>query len=343
VTNVKVLDSEDEPGYDRLVRSRPESLLYHSLHYRDLLCDYLGCRQEYLVALQDGEIRGVLPLMWTGTDGARIYNSLPFYGSIGSVLASTIEARDALLAAYNERATACSTRAATLVSNPFADEQPPPPAHTTTDRRLSQVTELPVDRADKEAVLELVDPSARRNVRKAEREGVEVARDASELGTLARIHEDNIRALDGLPKPPEFFAAVTRHFEPERDYDLYVARLAGEVVGCLLVFYFNRTVEYFTPAVEYDHRSRQPLAAILAHAMADAAARGFSRWNWGGTWETQEGVFRFKRKWGARARPYDYFIQLNDESLGRSTPAQLRECFGHFYVVPFDALEGARR
>ena len=79
-----------------------------------------------------------------------------------------------------------------------------------------------------------------------------------------------------------------------------------------------------------------------APAMADAAARGFKRSNWGGTWKSQEGVFRFKRKWGARARPYDYFIQLNDESLGRSTPAQLRERFGHFYVVPFDTLEGTR-
>jgi len=73
VTNVKVLDAGDEPGYDRFVRSRPESLLYHSLHYRDLLCDYLGCHQEYLLALDGGEIRGVLPLMWTGDEGARIY------------------------------------------------------------------------------------------------------------------------------------------------------------------------------------------------------------------------------------------------------------------------------
>ncbi|HEX6025625.1 MAG TPA: GNAT family N-acetyltransferase, partial [Solirubrobacter sp.] len=295
----------------------------------------LGCHDEYLVATDDGDVRGVLPLMWTGDDDARVYNSLPFYGSHGSVLAADPQAEAALIAAYDERATAGETLAATMVANPFADRQPPEPAHNLTDERISLVTELP---GDEEALLALIEPSARRNVRKAQRSGIVATTDAARLPAVAEIHRDNIQALGGRAKELSFFEAVPEHFEAGHDFDVYVALLDDEVVAGLLVFFFNGTVEYFTPAVHHDHRSRQPLALLLVAAMTAAAQRGYRRWNWGGTWTSQDGVYRFKRKWGAREGRYRYFVQINDESLLDATAPELRERYGDFYVVPFSAL-----
>ena len=34
--------------------------------------------------------------------------------------------------------------------------------------------------------------------------------------------------------------------------------------------------------------------------MASAAKRGMTRWNWGGTWLSQDGVYRFKKGWAGR-------------------------------------------
>jgi CelD/BcsL family acetyltransferase involved in cellulose biosynthesis len=332
VIEVATLTAETEPAYRDYVARAPGALLYHSLAYRDLLIDHLACEQEYLVATDGGDVCAVLPLMWTGDDGARVYNSLPFYGSHGSVLADSEEAAAALIAAYDERATADGTLAATMVANPFAERQPPAPAHNFTDERISQVTDLPADG---------VEPSARRNIRKAERAGIVAVIDADRLREVGDIHRANIEALGGLAKDPEFFAAVPRHFQAARDYDVYVALLDDELVAGLLVFYFGGTVEYFTPAVDHDHRSEQPLALLLADAMAAAARRGCRRWNWGGTWTTQDGVFRFKRKWGAREGRYRYYVQVNDDSLLDASPAELRDRFGHFYVVPFSALRSS--
>jgi hypothetical protein len=50
-------------------------------------------------------------------------------------------------------------------------------------------------------------------------------------------------------------------------------------------------------------------------------------------------VFRFKRKWGARAVRYQYYVQVNDRALLQESPERLRKRFGHFYVAPFSALE----
>jgi CelD/BcsL family acetyltransferase involved in cellulose biosynthesis len=335
---VAPLSHQTESAYRDFVAAAPGALVYHSLAYRDLLLEHLGCRQEYLLATADGEVRGVLPLMWTGEEGARVYNSLPFYGSHGSVLADGAEAASALIAAYDARATAPGTLAATMVANPFAAHDAPEPAHNHTDERISQVTELPSPPGEEDALMELIDSSARRNVRKARRAGIEAATDAGQLATLAEIHRENIEAIGGRAKDASFFAAVPRHFQDPRDFQVHVALRDRAVVAGLLTFYFNGTVEYFTPAVHHEHRSDQPLAVVLIDAMAAAARRGCRRWNWGGTWTSQDGVFRFKRKWGAQEGRYRYFVQLNEPSLLDSSPAELRERFGHFYVVPFSAL-----
>ena len=52
-----------------------------------------------------------------------------------------------------------------MVANPFLERRPPEPAHNLTDERISQVTELPAPPAEEDALVELIDSSARRNVR----------------------------------------------------------------------------------------------------------------------------------------------------------------------------------
>jgi hypothetical protein len=330
---VTPLTEREEDAYTDFVRSRPDGLLYHCLSYRDLLAEHLGCRPEYLLAMADGEIRGVLPIMWAEQGGRRIANSLPFYGSHGSVLAADSQARATLLEAWNDRAMNPDTAAATLVANPFSGSEMSDPVHDLRDERINQATLLPPV---------TVESSAMRNVRKAHRLGVVVSRDADEMDALCRIHRSNMAEIGGFAKEPGFFAAVPRHFRAGEEYDVYVARLDAEVVAALLVFWFGDVVEYFTPATEHEHRSAQPLAAILDHALADAVERGCSWWNWGGTWLTQEGVLRFKRKWGARERRYRYFVKLNDPSLLDESPSSLNDAFPHFYAVPFSSLRSER-
>jgi CelD/BcsL family acetyltransferase involved in cellulose biosynthesis len=336
---VEELTSEREDAYDAFVRTQAEALLYHSLGYRDLLLRHLGCRPHYVLALEGAEIGGVMPLMWTEAGGSRVWNSLPYYGSNGGVVASSRKARAALLATYRALVTSDATLAGMVASNPFADGGDLAPVHNITDSRISQATPLPFTGDPAEEIAARIDGSARRNVRKAQREGVTVEVDPGEMRALARIHRDNIESIGGLAKETSFFEDVQAVFEAGRDYDLWVARRDGAVVAALLVLYWGETAEYFTPAVEHDARPFQPLAAILLEAMTHSARRGVRRWNWGGTWETQTGVYRFKRKWGAVDRAYTYYVQLNDLSVLNWPRERFGELFPHFFVVPFSELQ----
>ena len=325
---VRALTGADEPAYAAFLAGRPEALVFHSLPYRDLLCGHLGCSAEYLVAADGGELRGALPVMWL----EKVANSLPYFGSHGAVLGDDTRATAALLDEWDERATDPGTAAATLVENPLAAPLPRAPSHDLLDERLNQATAL------RRPVLELAEPSAGRNVRRAAKEGVVAAVAQDGLPELAALHAVHMARIGGRVKEPEFFAAVARHFARGREFDVYLATCGGELAAGLLVFWAGRTAEYFCPAIADAHRARQPLAAILARALDDARARGLTRWNWGGSWASQDGVRRFKRKWGARAAPYRYFCRVGDRSLLDATPADLQARFGHFFVVPYGVL-----
>jgi CelD/BcsL family acetyltransferase involved in cellulose biosynthesis len=340
VIEIGQLAPAEEDAWDHFLLSNPGGLVYHSIRYRDLLVEHLGCEAEYLVARGSGEIRGVLPLMWTRDADGRLCNSLPFYGSHGGVIADDPKVERALLDAWNERATDPGTLGATMVANPFLDRELPAPIHAMTDERISQVTPLP-GRADEEEIMGQIHSSARRNVRKAKRLGVSVERDNGAIAELNEIHQESMRAIGGLAKSEEFFALLPRHLRAGEDFDLWVARLEGETVAALLVLRFNGVAEYFVPATRVEHRSANPNSVLLLAAMTDAAGSGCRLWNWGGTWIDQTGVYRFKRKWAASERRYRYFVQLNDQGLLDSTPEQLRLRFPHFYVAPFSALRSA--
>jgi hypothetical protein len=110
------------------------------------------------------------------------------------------------------------------------------------------------------------------------------------------------------------------------------------MIAGLLVLHFSRVTEYFTPATRHQRCSEQPIALILVRAMIRSAKRGSRLWNWGGTWSSQGGVYRFKRKWGPEDRPYRYFVRVNNRSVLDAMPEELLGRFSQFYVVPFSAL-----
>ncbi len=232
-------------------------------------------------------------------------------------------------------AETAETLAATVVPNPFRERRTEGYPADLLEQRLAHVTPL-------ESVEELwrrVEPSARRNVQRARRAGIDAVRRDEALPRLYQLHDENIRALGGLPKEQRFFDLVQQRLRSGDDYRVWAAMREGEVVAALLTFELAQTIEYFTPAICHRHRAEQPLALVLAAALEDAIERGLKRWNWGGTWLSQESLRRFKRKWGAEERSYAYSIKVNDRSLLRREPAAIMDEFPGFFVVPYSALE----
>jgi lipid II:glycine glycyltransferase (peptidoglycan interpeptide bridge formation enzyme) len=288
----------------------------------------------------EGEaIRGILPMMYIQIDGGKVFNSLPYYGSNGGIIADNEQAYTELIDAYNQIAYDKTTLSSTIITNPLNQRDPTGIAYNYTDYRIGQLTHLSKDNDNWEGLLSRLVSSARRNVKKAIKDGVTVEIDHSKLNQLREMHQENIQAIGGIPKSDAFFRLISEFFLPGKDFNLYMAKRDGIVIAGLLIFYFNRTVEYFTPAIDSEYRSLQPLSLIIMTAMTEAAKSGFKYWNWGGTWKTQTGVYRFKKKWATLEQKYFYYTQLNDRSILNWSQDKIVRTFPNFFIIPFSQID----
>lgn len=336
--NLRVVPLEEslEARYANFLGGLPEAMVYYSSRFREYIREVTGGSPEYYVALDDeGRVRGVLPLFFRDGSYGRVYNSLPFYGSHGGVLYDAPGAAALLMDQYAAVLREANVVASTIVGNPLQPESLPPP-FDLLDTRIGQFTRIAGGTPD--SLMERFHQKTRNMIRKAQKSGVEVSVDASAIDFLRITHEENLATLGGMAKPRLFFEALPRHFHEGCDYRIYVASNAGRMIAALLLFYYGKTVEYYTPAIANAFRSLQPMSAIIYRAMCDAARDGYELWNWGGTWSSQEGVYRFKKRWDAEDRPYTYFVKAIDPSILHRSKQELLDGYPWFFVVPFSAL-----
>lgn len=212
------------------------------------------------------------------------------------------------------------------------------PADVLRERRTAQVLFLPKAssrEAAEEALMRCYDPRRRRAVRQARRRGVVVRPAASDADweALTRFHRENIEAISGIAKPPEFFRLARERLVPAGLAEMTVAELDGDVVAALLVGRAGGAVEYLSPARDGARRDAQQAPSLLLHeAILEACLRGDRAFNFQGTWISQTEVRRFKKSFGAVDVPYTYFCRAR---VGEAEALPLRRACRWFYIRPF--------
>jgi hypothetical protein len=349
------LTAKHEGAYEELLQLCPWAMVYHSLTYRRFLKDFLPSSAEdhYLLVFEGNQLVGALPCFLIDGPHGAVVNSLPFFGSHGSILlrAGANEAAAAVLAeGLMDLCHSRNVSFATVIDTPFSNNEDlfkRAMDFQFRDQRIGQFTPLPegdVPQQVGESLMALYHQKTRNIVRKALRSGLAFGHDQSQqtLDALHAMHEANILSIGGIAKPRSFFTSITSQLSYDKDYRIYTARTStGEIVSALMLLYFKDTVEYFVPATLESWRTAQPLSGLIHLAMLDAVLeRQYRNWNWGGTWLTQDGVYHFKSRWGTRDYPYHYYTRvfLDKHKLSAITPKELLEGYQWFYTVPFSAL-----
>lgn len=346
--NIELLDEDASDEFDDFLLQDGTTLLYSSSKYRNILREMLGPNDRYLVAYSaSGEIRGVLPTFVSAhRKYGRVLNSLPFYGSHGGIIEhrGDMSIRRQLMGSFADLAAQEECVTTTLISSPLdpyteAQSLYIPPG--LTDYRIGQLKKLGRTRGDlDDTLMRSYHKSRRTDIRKAQKSGVKVQTRSSDeaLQFLSDVHRQNMVSIGGLPKPDTFFMSIPKHFLPDVDFSVWVATVDEQPIAGLLLFYFNETVEYFTPVIVEGFREVQPMALLVHEALKDATARGYTWWNFGGTWASQSGVHSFKSRWGAEDRPYTYHVKICDPSILTRSRAELLDAYPYFFVVPFERL-----
>ncbi|MEC9261994.1 MAG: peptidoglycan bridge formation glycyltransferase FemA/FemB family protein [Pseudomonadota bacterium] len=343
MNRIEILKRDQSERIYHFLARQPKALLYCSPRYVALVSDYLQADYFWLALCKDCKLTALLPVMVATGKFGPVYNSLAYYGSNGGVIdsADSFSNKQILIDQFYclaEEAGACS---ATIITNPLNEDTQIYDEITKCDykdQRVGQITSLE-GIVDEQSLLAKFESPRPRNIRKAIKSGVQVSQSVKPeaIDALYAIHVENMQKIGGLAKEKAFFDRLTVYMQ-QGDWAIFEARVGGDISASLLVFYFNQTVEYFTPVVKQEFRDTQSLSLVIFEAMLDAVKRGFKKWNWGGTWLTQDGVYQFKKKWGTTDYPYFYYTKVFNEAVLATSREELLGEYKGFFVLPFSVL-----
>lgn len=350
--SIELLTDKTLKSYDAFLRNNNVGTIYHGTKYKKFLEIVTGGEPYYFLA-KNKDVVGVLPcFMFRSEQYGNLINSLPFYGSYGSPIVlnededSSKNVKKELIVAYEDFAYANNVTASTIIISPYDidnDFYDKNISYTYKDNRIGQISDISVfcdGEKIEDALFSKCHKHHRRAINKSKRSNFNYYHtpDLWAMKSLYKQHVTGMERIGGEVKPWKVFRTIRDIFVYGEDYRVYVAECDGEVAATLLLLYFNDQVEYFTPTFYDKYRTGQPLSGLIYHAMIEASMRGYKRWNWGGTWESQETIYRFKSRWGASDYPYTYYTQLYKKEILQESKSELLKEYKFFYVLPFSEL-----
>ena len=160
--------------------------------------------------------------------------------------------------------------------------------------------------------------SARRAIRKAEREGltIRVATDEAAMREFYRLTVLTRRKHGLLPQPWRFFRNIHKHHMAAGAGYLLLAEHNGVVIAGDLLLHFRDELTYKFNASDPQYLHLRPNNLLLWHAMKTGADLGCRSLDLGRCEEDNEGLRRFKLLWGSREEDLSYYYYPANNSNG---------------------------
>ena len=263
VEHVKTINELDYSSY---VIKNPNSLIYSSINFINLITKHLKAKSEWLIAKEDQKTLGILPFVIKEGDLGPVYNSLAYYGSNGSIIQNIYhyKSKKKLVDSYYELAKENNACSATLITNPLVKDHNFYDDNidcTYKDYRIGQITILP---KNNENLINIFQSPRPRNIRRALKENVqiEISNEKWAIDFLYNTHKTEMESKGGLAKKKLFFDLLSKELDLS-EWKIFVAKLNDKPIGALLLLYYNKTVEYFTPAIINKYRKTQASSLII--------------------------------------------------------------------------------
>ena len=307
--NVVLLKNpDDEVMWGQFVLGHPQASGYHTLPWRGVISTVFGHRTYYLMAKDEGgTIQGVLPLVLTKSPMFGCFLTSMAFFNYGGVLAYRADVCLTLLAAAGEIAKDVGAVHIELrQTEPIETDWP------VRSRKVSMRLALP---SDYEALLKAFPSKLRSQIRRAQKEGMDVRIGGEEL--LEDYYQVFARCMRDLGTPvyeKMFFQSIVEAFPKEAR--LCVVSLKGRPLASGFLYGFRSTLEI--PWAASDKRfSRLAPNMLLYSAVLEFACReGFKEFDFGRS-SVDSGTYRFKQQWGAHPRQLYWYYWL---AAGQSLP-----------------------
>lgn len=290
---------EDAAAWDEYVMRCPAASNYHQWAWKVVIGRAFGHSAHYLMALQDGKIQGVLPaIAMKSLLFGHFLVSLPFF-NYGGILASTPEARQALLASGDQLCRDLKVGHLELRQGHAADLGWP-----ESTAKVAMVVRLPKT-ADE--LMKGLSSRLRNKIRHAQKHGLQIVWGGAELlPEFYSVFCINMRNLGTPVYPYRWFENVCRQFPGIR---LLVVRDGKIPVAATLITVFRDFVEL--PWIASTPEARKHYSTVLLYwtALEWAIQSGYAEVDLGRC-TPHGGTYQFKQQWNCEERPLHWYYWL---------------------------------
>lgn len=298
--NIVTIDPVSSPLWQQLCKDY-RSDLFHSPGWLNVLAatyDDMEVLAHVLVAESGNPLAGIPFCRITDMMGTRIA-SLAFSDYCDPLVASA-DQWEALIGRLLAEGYPFATRA--LHNDiPLAEER-----LTATYRAKWHGIDLDRDLDD---IWDGLSSSARRAIRKAEKEGVTI-RDAIDESDLRLFFDMHLRIRKYkyhlVAQNYEFFHNIWRHCLQAQGGVLKLACYRGEVIGGALFLEWGDTLYYKFNASSLEALEVRPNDMVVWEGIKYARRRGLTRFDFGLSDSDQEGLLRYKRKFATEEKDISF-------------------------------------
>jgi serine/alanine adding enzyme len=282
----------DPRAWDAFVHGSPEASYTHLAAWHRVMSGALGHEVVQLVARsRDGEVAGVLPLVWVRSAlTGRYLVSMPFLNSGGPI--GTDDARIALSQAAAIEARRGCADLLELRTRQACD------ALSLSSRKITVTLPLP---ASPDALWQTFPSKLRSQIKRPRSAGLTVQFGAQESAAFYAVYARHMRDLGSPGLGRSVFEAIASALPDHVEFAIINDR-AGRTVAAGCGFLWRGTFELVWAAALRDASADAPNMLLYWSLMERSIVRGAAWFDFGRC--TQDsGTHRFKRQWGGTDVP----------------------------------------
>lgn len=292
----------DRQIWERFRANQPESTHCHRWGWKEVVEESFGWGTFYLLAEEDGEVHGILPLVWQKSLlFGSFLTSLPYLNA-GGVLAANPEASEALVTE--------TIRIARSMKVGYVELRHRwDPGLNLPTRRHKVAAVLPL-KGGSESMWQALPHKVRTDIRKGMKSDLQTEFGGQEfLHDFYGVFARNMRELGTPVYSRKFFAEILRVF-PEQTYICRVRHKDVTVASSFLIG-GQGTLEAVWSASRYDYLSLRPNMFLYWSILGFAAESGFRFFDFGRS-TIGSGTHRFKKQWGSQDVPLYWTYWVRD-------------------------------
>lgn len=307
----------DQQEWDSFVHSHPNASPYHLYAWGQAITQAYGHQHIYLIARQDGEVVGVLPLVLLKL--SVLLNeivALPFC-DIGGCLSINRGVERQLLTETVLYGKQLKTRTIQLRGS-LRNKSGPDATFTQIESdKVRMLLALP---ESSESLLTSFKSKLRSQVRKSEKNGV-VFRWAGEDGvdSFYSVFSSNMRDLGSPVHSKKLFQSIMLNYGDNARIGL--TEFEGQCIGAGLILYTREQVSIPWASTLRQHNRLAPNMLLYWNCLKYAADNNKKTFDFGRS-TRNEGTFRFKKQWGAQPVPLAWYSSKSTPSVEKEEQTQ---------------------